>query len=348
MLSGCGADGGGAIDFDAIAMRGNEPAPGAQSQDPAPNQPGLTASNGSDAQNPSAEDGAPSNLVGNEGNAVETPSGDADPPLDMPSESDDPTDAIVRGPEPTPDSASSPGPFEVETYTDGLRDGPVYGTQTMHYPVDAEAPFAGVVVVPGFLSPESSTQAWGPFLASHGIVVLTIGTTTPLDTPDIRAQALLDAIETIKAENARSGGPLESKVDTGRFAVMGWSMGGGGALIAANGNSELKAAIPLAAWSPGATFPENEVPTLMFAGTADTLAGGQSRGFYDSIPESTPKMLYEIDGGEHDVANTPEGADRQVGLYGLSWMKVFLEGDERYRELLLLPPTQPADFSTNL
>jgi dienelactone hydrolase len=258
------------------------------------------------------------------------------------------SEGLIRGPAPTAESAARPGPFGFDTYTSGLRDGPAYGTQTLHYPTDAEPPFASVVIVPGFVSPESSIRAWGPFLASHGIVTLTIGTNSGGDLPDVRATALLDAIETVKAENSRAEGPLEGALDLGRFAVMGWSMGGGGTLIAANEHPELKAAIPLAAWSPGVTFSNNSVPTLLFAGTADPLAGGQSQGFYSSIPEATPKMLYEVAGGAHDIANDPSSADGEIGLYGLSWMKVFLEGDERYRELLLRTPTREADFLTNI
>jgi dienelactone hydrolase len=258
------------------------------------------------------------------------------------------SDGFVRGPEPTADSASDTGPFDVDSYTAGLRDGPAYGTQTLYRPTDAEPPFAGVVVVPGFLALESSTAAWGPFLASHGIVALTIGTNAGGDLPDVRARALMDGIETIKAENDREGSPLEGQIAVDRFAIMGWSMGGGGTLIAANENPGLKAAISLAAWSPGATFASDQVPTLLFAGTADPLAGGQSQGFYASIPESTPKLLYEVAGGNHSVANAPSGAGGEIGLYGLSWMKVFLEGDERYRQFLLLPPTQEADFLINL
>jgi hypothetical protein len=104
----------------------------------------------------------------------------------------------------------------------------------------------------------------------------------------------------------------------------------------------------LASWRPGGLFPGMQVPTLLFAGTADTLAGGQSQGFYASIPATTPKMLFEVAGGSHSVANAPSGAGGDVGRYGLSWLKVFLEGDERYRQFLLEMPTTTADFERSL
>jgi dienelactone hydrolase len=270
---------------------------------------------------------------------------DEDSP-EPPAEGDD-GDSLPRGPAPTIESASSPGPFDVQTFSDGLRDGPDYGSQSLHYPTDAEPPFAAVAVVPGFVSPESSIRAWGPFLASHGIVTLTIGTNGGGDPPEVRANALLDALETIAGENSRSGSPLEGRIDTQRLGVMGWSMGGGGALIAANRTPGLRAAISLAGWSPGAQFSDNAVPTLLFAGTADPLAGGQSQGFFTSIPDGTPKMLYEVQGGNHSVANDPGSTGGDIGRFGLSWLRVFLEGDERYRPLLT-DPVQASDFRSNL
>jgi len=257
-------------------------------------------------------------------------------------------DGLIRGADPTSESATQAGPFDVETLGNGLRNGPEYGTQTLHVPVGAEPPFAGVVVVPGFVSPESSIRAWGPFLASHGIVTLTIGTNSGGDPPEVRARALLDGIETLKAENERAGSPVEGDMALDRFAVMGWSMGGGGTLIAANEHPELRAAVGLAAWSPGASFADNEVPTLLLAGSSDTLAGGQSQGFFTSIPEATPKMLFEVAGGSHSVANDPSSANGEIGRYGLSWLKVFLEGDERYRQFLLETPSRQSDFRDNL
>ena len=125
-------------------------------------------------------------------------------------------------------------------------------------------------------------------------------------------------------------------------------MGGGGTLITANATPRLKAALPMCPWNPGGTFSRNQVPTLIFASAGDPLAGGQSQGFYRSIPESTPKMLFEWGAADHFMANAPTGAAGQVGRYGLSWLKVFLEGDDRYRQFLEQPCEGCTDFQTNL
>jgi dienelactone hydrolase len=307
-----------------------------------------------DNNSPIVEPASPTTNVGEEapldvsGLEGETGAANADD-----SDDDDPTPvaeagAIVRGPAPSSESATRAGPFNVDSLTQGLRDGPAYGSQTLFYPTDAQSPFAAVAIVPGFVSPESSIRQWGPFLASHGIVALTIGTNTGGDLPDVRARALMDALATVAAENDRPESPIAGQVALDRMGVMGWSMGGGGTLIAANENPELRAAISLAAWSPGAQFSNNQVPTLLFAGTADILAGGQSQGFFESIPDSTFKMLFEVSGGSHDVANAPSGAGGEVGRYGLSWLKVFLEGDERYRQFLAETPSTQSDFRRNL
>jgi dienelactone hydrolase len=232
--------------------------------------------------------------------------------------------------------------------TSGLRDGPEYGSQTLHVPEDAEPPFAAVAIVPGYDTAESSIRAWGPFLASHGIVALTIGTNNPLDSADDRASAVLDALETLEVENTRAGGPLESRLAVDHFGIMGWSLGGGGVLTAASSTPSLKAAITMAAFGPGAEFPDNEVPTLFLAGSADGAAGGHSQGMFASLPDTTPKMLFEVQDGPHDIGNDPENADGDIGRYGLSWLEVFLVGDERYRTFLEERPTRASDFQQNL
>lgn len=256
----------------------------------------------------------------------------------------------IRGPEPADSlSGAEPGPYKVEQYRDGYRNGPAYADSTINYPTDAEPPFALVVVVPGFVSPQSSIASWGPFLASHGIVTMTIGTNLPTDLPETRKNALIDAMKSLQEENMRSGSPLMGKLETSYTATMGWSMGGGGTLLVANEDPKLKATISLCGWNPGYPYSKIMSPALMFASLGDPLAGGQSQGFYRSIPEGTPKMLIEVGAADHFVANNPASTGGMIGRYGLAWLKVFLEGDERYRKFLLEKPAVPTtDFQSNV
>jgi hypothetical protein len=255
---------------------------------------------------------------------------------------------FIRGPDPTVESATANGPYATQMYSFGFAIGPDFPGGDIYYPTDAEPPFAGIAIVPGFTEPRILVSAWGPFIASHGIVAFIIDTNTVMDQPSQRSRALLNALESLAAENTRADSPLNGKLDNSRQAVGGHSMGGGGTLITVNGNPQLKAGIPMCAWNPGGNNSRTQVPTLLFASSGDPLAGGQSQGFYRSIPESTPKMLFEWGLGDHFLANAPTGAAGQVGRYGISWLKVFLEGDERYRQFLQQPCDGCTDFQSNL
>lgn len=265
------------------------------------------------------------------------------------SDTTDPGGGFIREDDPTEASAKDKGKFSVEMYTSGFSGaGKDFGGATIYYPTDADPPFAMVAVVPGFTAFQSSIAGWGPFLASHGIVTMTIDTITTSDPPAQRSDELMGALKSLTGENTREGSPLKGKLATDRQAVSGWSMGGGGTLIAASKNPSLKAAVSFAAWGPSGGG-MNKVPALMFEGTVDPLAAGMSEPYYDQVPDSTPKMLFEVNGAGHDVANNPRNSMNMIGLYGLSWFKVYLEGDMRYKQFLLAPkPSITAKFETNL
>src|SRR5262252_10238882 len=116
----------------------------------------------------------------------------------------------------------------------------------MVYPIDAEPPFAGISICPGFLNSGPEMAAWGPFYASWGIVTV-ITNTLPTDTPDIRGGELLNAVDDMKKENMSSGGPVSGKM-SGRYGTSGYSMGGGGTTLAAQQTPTLNSSIGLAAW----------------------------------------------------------------------------------------------------
>jgi dienelactone hydrolase len=236
----------------------------------------------------------------------------------------------------------------------------------IYYPVGATPPYTSISIVPGFVSPESSIGDWGPFLASWGIVAMTVGTSNPStgasDTsvlPPVREAALLDALKTLVAENSRSGSPLNGKLDTSRQAVAGWSMGGGGTLQAANDTPSLKAVFAMEPWNPSTTYPMDTVPSLIFAGTSDGLAGPpMPQNEYTSIPTTTPKTLLVFTSGTHYVSTSPtnSGTDMApdtsstgtVARFGISWLKVFLECDTRFKPFLTVKPGDANEFDTTL
>jgi alpha-beta hydrolase superfamily lysophospholipase len=237
-------------------------------------------------------------------------------------------------PSPSVASLSQDGEYRVMTYTD-LPSAPEFGAATIYYPVGTPGPIGAVAVAPGFTEDQGHISWWGPRLASHGYAVLTLDTKDPRDPPGARADALLAAVRALRGENSRRGSPLFGRIDVTKMAMMGHSMGGGGALLAANGHSDLiRAAIPFAPWEPDADFDKISVPTLIIAGSADPIAEVSEHAWrhFNSIPATTTKAYIEFDGSDHFLADTDRGPDLDtVGRYAIAWLKLYVDGDQRYR-----------------
>ena len=216
----------------------------------------------------------------------------------------------------TLESLSIPGPFSVAALDeeDGIRNGPDYNGATIYYPTNGIPPYASIAIVPGFTAGPSSVEAWGPFYASHGIVTIIIGTNSPIDFPEARAYALLDALDTIKQENTRPTSPLVGDLNLEQLAVSGWSMGGGGAQRAAVLDPTIAGVIALCPWLPNPDFDHNSA-ALIFSGQDDTVAPPSLHAdlHYEATPVSTNKLLFEVENGDHSVANSPTGGDYSVG-----------------------------------
>ncbi len=237
----------------------------------------------------------------------------------------------------TVESITNPGPYQVATLTeaDGIRNGPNYLGATVYYPTNATPPFMSIAIVPGFTALPSSVAAWGPFYASHGIVAIIIGTNSIFEYPEARAIALIDALETMRQENFRNTSPLENKLDIDKFAVSGWSMGGGGAQRAAALDNTIKGVVALCPWLPNPSL--NHVsPVLIFSGQNDPTAPPAQHAdiHYNATPNTTDKLLFEVANGNHSVANTPNGGNGVVGKIALSWLKLFVDEDDCYCPLL--------------
>jgi hypothetical protein len=204
----------------------------------------------------------------------------------------------------------------------------------VYYPTDAEPPFAAVAISDGFGGSggcgRTQTDGWGPLYASHGIVAMIINTGSG-DQPNQRGSKLNAGIKAFKAENDKADSPLKGKL-SGRYGTSGFSMGGGGTSYASQDDATLLSSVAMMPWGPvrmGVT-----VPTLIICGASDTIASCSSHGgpLYSGIGDDVPKMRVQVSGGHN---GQPTAGGRESGKYGLAFTKVFLEGDERWRPLLV-------------
>jgi dienelactone hydrolase len=242
-----------------------------------------------------------------------------------------------RGPNPSVSFIeASSGPYSVRTRNvSSFSSG--FGGGTIHYPTGTSGTMAAIVVIPGFVSAESSIDWWGPKLASHGFVVMTIDTNTGFDQPPSRARQINNAMDYLLNQNSSRFSPVRGMIDESRLGVIGWSMGGGGTLRVAQ-EGRLDAAIGLAPWDT-TNFRDVRTPALIFACESDVIAPvfQHASPFYNEIPNSTPKAFVEINGGSHYCANGGGVNNDVLSRFGVSWMKLHLDQDERYRQFLCGP-----------
>ena len=245
------------------------------------------------------------------------------------------------GPNPTLSALqASQGPLSVSsTIVPSSVSG--FGGGTIYFPSNAQQELAAIAVAPGFTNYQSAIQWWGPLLASHGYVVITIDTNGRFDNPNSRSLQLDAALSHLIDEGNRANSPISGIVDENRLATMGFSMGGGGSLISASRN-RLSAAVPLAPWNSGGNdFDQIGVPTMIMACENDSTARVNTHAspFYNTIPNSTDKAYMEITNGPHNCANgdNGNGNDALLSTYGVSWMKRFLDKDQRYAQFLCGP-----------
>jgi predicted dienelactone hydrolase len=253
--------------------------------------------------------------------------------------------AVQIGPTPTKSFLeASRGPLTVRDFRITITSG--YGSGTVYYPTNAGQKVGVISIVPGFLSYQNSVDWWGPRLASHGFVVVTIDTLTTLDQPSSRSRQQLRALDDVVAMGSNRSSPLYNLIDSTRTGVMGWSMGGGGSLISAENRPSIKAAAPQAPWNTTSSFSRITVPTLIFGCQSDIVAPviSHSIPFYNSMSRN-PKQYLEKTLGDHFCVNN---ANATIGLKGVAWMKRFMDGDTRYTSFACSNPNALgfSDFRT--
>ncbi|MFF5056633.1 ricin-type beta-trefoil lectin domain protein [Micromonospora sp. NPDC000663] len=234
-----------------------------------------------------------------------------------------------RGPDPTRTSVTAVnGPFANTSVS--VPTGYGFNGGRIYYPTDtSQGTFGAIAISPGYTALFSAELAWmGPWLASHGFVVIGIETNSRNDFDTARGTQLLAALDYLTQQS-----PVRDRVDPNRLAVAGHSMGGGGALSAAMRRPSLKAVVGIAPYSPSSNLANDRVPTMIFAGQADTVVTpSYATGLYNSIPTSTESVYVEVAGADHGFM---VGRSNPVMVRTmLPFVKMFLDNDTRYSQFL--------------
>jgi dienelactone hydrolase len=240
-------------------------------------------------------------------------------------------DAVQYGPAPTATSIRTNGTFAYTSQSVSGLSTPGFGAATIYYPTSTSQTYGGIAVVPGFTASQSSIAWYGPRLASHGFVVITIDTNSRYDQPSARATQLLAALDWLTGSWSGRG-----RVDPTRLAVMGHSMGGGGSIEAASRRPSLQAAVGLTPWHTDKTW-ATSTPVMVVGADGDSVASVSTHAepLYTNLA-TTEKAYLELNGASHF---TPNSSNSTISAYAVSWMKRFVDDDLRYDQFLCPAPS---------
>jgi Dienelactone hydrolase family len=203
----------------------------------------------------------------------------------------------------------------------------------------ASGVFAASTLSPGFTNSSSAIFWLGEHLASHGFIVLAMAPdNTWGNNPEWR-DAHVDAYNELIEENGRTGSPILGRVDVNKIQIMGYSKGGGGALMAAQQlTSQGKVLGAVQALAPYYDSWSNvnaiTAPVAIHGGSSDTVAptGSHAVPMFNGLAATTKRVIAVYSGLQHLPWTSSSGTYHpRIKQYITSWMKVYLDGDASYQ-----------------
>lgn len=225
---------------------------------------------------------------------------------------------------------SEEGPYRYSIVTSGLSSS-AYRSAMVYLP-EGEGPFPATTLCGGYTNTKEDMTWLGELLASHGIITVIFTPTNPYSfSASTWAAGHVGSTLTLERENASLASELYGKVKVDKFALMGYSYGGAGSILAAAQLGDRTAAVvPLNPYNP--TVLSVDAPILFVAGTRDTVARpALSLAAFNSIPAlDQAKAFANIKNADHYSPLNNSPFHKAISGLAVPWLKVFLEGDGRY------------------
>ncbi len=234
----------------------------------------------------------------------------------------------------SPNNRDGRGPYNGGQYRLGIHNATVY------YPKNAGT-VGAMVFTPPFTATQIMFAAWGPWFSSHGIICVTMDTTTVMDTVDQRINQQWKVVQRLKSNPTNRDG---TTLDPNRVGVMGWSMGGGATWGNAGKHSgEVKMAISLAGHNMTAMARETKgygitCPLLELNGATDyTILGGLGQSETVFRNAKGPTVLCVTTLGGHFNWGSPSMAGTGVAGLVLAFTKTYLNDDPSWQSQISRP-----------
>lgn len=228
----------------------------------------------------------------------------------------------------------------------GLESGE-YQSATVCYPCEMDdEDYPAVAVSGGFSNTKEQMLDYAETLVENGFIVVGVTPKGNYSTNHTYfRRALTEGFNKLKALNSNPESPIYDKVDTDRLAQVGYSMGGGAALLNSQADSagDIKATVAICPYHPGVkpeTFNAVSDSVMLLTGTADDVAPASNVvKMTDSILSGDHgRVLYaNFQGLSHlDAVSGMGSAEKHSKIleYMVAFLKTELQGDDESESVI--------------
>jgi predicted dienelactone hydrolase len=176
----------------------------------------------------------------------------------------------------------------------------------------------------GTFNTPSTYDSFLRHLASHGFIVAAANTSNSGS-----GREMLAGLDNLTTKDRTTGNRFAGKVDLTRVAAMGYSQGGGGAMVAAR-DPRVDITVAIQPWNASASGVR--VPTLYLAGSADAVVSASSVERYFDASTAVPAAFANVRGATHFEVLGDGGAFRGPAT---AWVRFYLMADANARPVFI-------------
>lgn len=235
------------------------------------------------------------------------------------------------------ETISSPGEFTKCTYNKDLTS-PDYNSAIVYYPCEKDlGPFAATTLTGGWINTKEDMSWLAGHLVTHGYILISMTPNDNMGENEEWEKAHKAGLAKLVSENKNAKSPIYGLVDTGAMQIMGFSKGGGGALLAAaDMGSKVKSTQALAPYMDHEVeFTGIRSATICYSGSDDLIATPSVvADIFDSLPDDITRTMVVLSQAAHlDWVDGGNHQDR-FKTYITAWMKIHLNNDDSFKKYI--------------